>query len=191
MTPIENIVNSIQASLKAKFWYPALAMSLTFPDICGWLENPTLQSKPRYMDWFDRFMLKYYGLTKEDDPSQDFFTQMFARPDTNLPPSFKIPELFTFLTSSDCYALRCAYLHEGSDDVTNQKAREILERFRFVSPESGNRLHAVRQGNTLILQTDIFCEQMCAAVMEWHNTVAMQDTDIKARMSKVLQVHPI
>jgi hypothetical protein len=191
MTPIESIVNSIRASLHAKFWYPALAMSLTLPDSCGWLENPTAKSKPRYVSWFNQFMLKYYGLTEEDDASQDFFTQMFARPDINLPPSMKIPQPFTFLTSADCYALRCAYLHEGSDDVTNQNAREILEQFRFVAPEGADRLHGIRRGNTLILQTDIFCEQMCDAVMEWHSTVAMQDANIIGRMSKVLQVHPI
>ncbi len=143
------------------------------------------------MDWFDRFMRKYYGLTEEDQAAQDFFTQMFARPDINLPPSFKIPKLYTFLTSADCYALRCAYLHEGSDDVKNQKAREILEQFRFVIPKGEDRLHAVRQNNTLYLQADIFCGQMCGAVLEWHNTVALPNPTIMERMSKVLQVYSI
>jgi hypothetical protein len=191
MTPIENIVASVRASLEARFWYPALAMSLTLPDICGWLENPTTSSKQRYIDWFERFMMKYYGLTKHDGSSQDWFTQTFQRLNISSDPSFKIPSLFTFLTGADCYALRCAYLHEGSDDVTKQKAREILELFRFVAPEGADRLHSIRQGNTLILQTDIFCEQMCDAVMEWHSTVAMQDVNIIGRMSKVLQVHTI
>ena len=44
----------------------------------------------------------------------------------------------TFLTGNDCYALRCAILHEGSQDISNQNKREILDKFYFTSANGGH-----------------------------------------------------
>lgn len=62
----------------------------------------------------------------------------------------------SFLNGGDCYALRCAVLHEGSDDIVEQRAREALERFEFYEPAPGLRMHCNQIGVRLQLQVDLF-----------------------------------
>lgn len=38
-----------------------------------------------------------------------------------------------YLSGNDCYALRCSFLHEGSDEITHQRVREVLDYFVFTS----------------------------------------------------------
>ncbi|MBN2771358.1 MAG: hypothetical protein JXR90_11740 [Spirochaetes bacterium] len=39
------------------------------------------------------------------------------------------------LSGNDCYALRCSILHEGSDDISTQKKKDILDKFYFTTLE--------------------------------------------------------
>jgi hypothetical protein len=79
--------------------------------------------------------------------------------------------LFTFLSGGDCYALRCAYLHQGEFGVLDQRARKALDEFRFTVPGDG-LVHNNRTDGALQLQVDIFCEQLCVAVEAWLASVA-------------------
>jgi hypothetical protein len=73
-----------------------------------------------------------------------------------------------FLSGKDCYALRCAYLHEGTDEITSQKARQMVSRFRFIAPAPrGNMMHCNLINDVLQLQVDIFCGDIKAAVEDW------------------------
>ena len=38
-----------------------------------------------------------------------------------------------YLNGNDCYALRCAVVHEGTDDITEQKKKSILQKFIFIT----------------------------------------------------------
>ena len=71
-----------------------------------------------------------------------------------------------FLNGPDCYALRCAYLHEGSSDIQGQRARTILEKFRFGAPRPGLD-HNNRYDRILHLQVDVFCKDISAGVTQW------------------------
>jgi hypothetical protein len=37
-----------------------------------------------------------------------------------------------YLSGKDCYALRCSFLHEGSDGISQQRARKVLDYFVFI-----------------------------------------------------------
>ncbi len=80
-------------------YYAALATTLNFPDICGWIVDPTVVSKARYIAWFDRYVAHHYVHCIGPDH-----------------------ERTVFLSGTDCYALRCAFLHEGREEITEQQA---------------------------------------------------------------------
>lgn len=135
---MERFVASINQSLQTQNWYAALSMSLTVPDISGWLVDPKLGSQKRYEAWFDKYMLSRYK-SEFHGPS------------------------FTFLSGSDCYALRCAYLHEGTDDVQRQRAKDAVARFAFTTAGS----HCCKFNSVLLLDVRAFCSDVCSGIQAW------------------------
>jgi len=108
----------------------------------------------------------------------------------------------SFLTPEDCYALRCAALHEGAGDISNQRSKKILDEVCFLSPDSHglhgfvpghcNRLTNVAIGSrefgeALFLHVNNFCEDMCKGVEKWLVDVA-RNQDIKTRMKDLLTI---
>ena len=95
-------------------------------------------------------------------------------------------EEYTFLTANDFYALRCSVLHEGSDLVTGQLAREVLERFQFIAPiPGGGSIHCNQLDAHLQLQVDIFCMDICEAVGEWRTGI-QEGSDQAQRISELM-----
>jgi len=105
---MRSFLESIQLSLETKNWYAALAVALTIPDICGSIANPKEHSGPRYKQWCQKYLTPRYTLPMPTGET-------------------------VFLSAEDTYALRCAYLHEGADDVSRQRARQVLDRIGFSS----------------------------------------------------------
>lgn len=129
------------------------------PDICGKLETPLEKSQVRFVSWYDRYLLKKYQA-----------------------PVGPAKAVTTFLSGNDCYALRCAFLHQGEFDIQDQRARKALERFHITAPRHGWVVHMnMVNGQALQLQVDKLCLDICAAVEEWLSTVA-HDADIQGRM---------
>lgn len=155
---MNRFVASIKRSLETENWYAALAMALVLPDICGRLEDPKKRSQERYEAWFGKYLAARY--------SNDFFG-----------------EGFTFLTGSDCYALRCAMLHEGKDDVQSQKAKDVVSRFAFTVAGS----HLCKFDSVLLLDVRAFCTDICAGVEAW-SVEFSEVPDVKARISELLVV---
>lgn len=139
---MEDLVGDVRTAVRGGAWYSALAQSLAFPDICGFVESPTAGSKARYVAWFDREVAPRYLVQLYDGPKQ-------------------------FLGGRDCYALRCAFLHQGEFDVTDQRARLVVEQFHFVVPPSGLSIHNNLINDALQLQVANFCEDVCASVEAW------------------------
>lgn len=135
---MERFIEAIEKSIESKNWYSGLALALTLPDICGRLENPNVGSQRRFEAWFEKYMLPNY---KSD----------FHGPD------------FTFLSGSDCYALRCAFLHEGRDDVELQRAQEVVTRFAFSTTGS----HKCMFDTVLLLNLQSFCAEICTGGQKW------------------------
>ena len=160
------LISAVRSAIETQNWYSALLVSLSLPDICGRIEEPSKGGRERYEHFFNRYLAQFY---------------------TGPPGHTGAPH--TFLSGSDCYALRCSYIHEGRDDITTQKARQTLERFRFSAPDSGIVLHCIQMGNVLQLQVDIFCEHVCQAVEVWLKDVS-GDAEVEQRMKTLLTVYP-
>ncbi len=154
---MQHFVHAMRASVAQGNWYAALALALTLPDICGRLENPATGSQARFVAWYDRFLLGRY--------------QSRIGPDRRL---------HTFLSGQDCYALRCAFLHQGEFGIDDQRAQQALERFHFTAPRPGQVVHNNQVNNTLQLQVDLFCLDVCEAIEEWLISV-QDDANIQGR----------
>jgi hypothetical protein len=164
---MDDLIKALESSVANKNWYGSLFVALSVPDICGYLESPTERSQARYERWFERYMLSSYS--------------------SHIGPE-KTPH--TFLSPSDCYALRCALLHEGREEITEQRAREVLDRFHFIEPPPlGSRIHCNQINNVLQLQVDIFCNDILDGLRKWVQDV--QDVpEVRKCIGSVLKVYP-
>jgi len=147
---VEQIIESIKISITTKNYLSALGISLTLPDICGWLRGE--QSTPRrFQSFFESYL-------------SDLYTSNVGASNRKT----------TFMTGDDLYALRCAYLHQGSDDITGQRARDTLDRFKLVAGETGQLLHrnllndrTVPDGRTLLIDVPTFCMELVAGTVKF------------------------
>ena len=157
--------DSIKYAVNSKNWLGALSLSLTMPDICGRLENPTLKSGARYVPWFEKWVQPKYSHRIGPDR-----------------------RLCIFMTGEDCYALRCSYLHEGGDDISTQKIRKAIDSFHFIAPRNGMMIHCNKSNDKLQLQVDIFSLDIADAVERWSDSVK-ENTDIQERIKSLIVVH--
>lgn len=164
---MNHLLKSIEASLATGNAYAALAVTLALPDICGWLLDPSASSKARYIAWFDRYIADHYVHHVGHQHSRT-----------------------VFLTGNDCYALRCAFLHEGREDITEQRAQELLDRFQFTVAPQGWVIHCNLHNATLQLQVDIFCQQFMEGVVRFQADAA-SDAGVSHRMSSLLRVRDV
>ena len=175
---MQHLIDAVHAALDQQNWYAALMTALTLPDICGDLEEPGSQSGQRYRAWFDRYLAERYvarGMP-QPMPSPDGTRTMIVEADV------------VFLSALDCYVLRCAYLHNGSFDVTGQRKRDVLDGFIFVAPRPYVRQHCNRINDALQLQVDVFCRELTDGVKKWLDDVA-GNAAVQQRMQAMAYIH--
>lgn len=165
---MDHLINAVEKAVADRNWYAALSLALTLPDICGKLQEPKQKSQPRYEAWYDKYLLPAYH--------------------RNIGPSWK-PTPHTFLCASDCYALRCAYLHQGEFGIEDQRAQTALEHFHFTEPPAAGSMHMNQTNNALQLQVNVFCNDVCNAVRRWSHDVA-EDPVIQERIRKLGRIAP-
>ena len=161
-------VNAVELAVQERNWFAALVCALALPDICGWLEKPTQPTGARFMDWCQRFLVPRYThpVGVESKPH-------------------------VFLSADDCYALRCAVLHEGSDNTTRQRARRALERFIFVEPPTTGMIHCNQVNKALQLQVDVFCSDICDGVRDWERSVLIGSPEVQGRLTELATIRPV
>jgi hypothetical protein len=135
---MERFINAIKKCLDTGNWYGAIVLSLIMPDICGKIAYPTMKTGQRYREWFDNYLSGYYK-------------------------SIIVGREVVFMNASDCYALRCSVLHMGTDDVTEQTAKDTLNKFYFSTTGS----HIIRVDDKLVLNVAKFCEEVIQATEKW------------------------
>ena len=98
-----------------------------------------------------------------------------------------------YLSGNDCYALRCALLHQGKDDITDQKMQEVLEHYVFLT--SGAHCNLIKdciiddeKVSFLQLNVQKFCEDICKAVEKWLDSVA-NNKKIRERLEHTIDIH--
>ncbi|MDP3028486.1 MAG: hypothetical protein Q8O04_03150 [Deltaproteobacteria bacterium] len=160
---MERFTSAIKKSLETENWYSALYLSLTLPDICARLESDDGKTnRTKYITWFDKYLAKYYqhkiGGSKE---------------------------LHVFISGNDCYALRCALLHEGGTDITTQICRETLEKFHFTVVGA----HCNQINNVLQLDVPSFCKDVCNSIDSWYEDFKTNHSDKIDRLNELITVH--
>ena len=160
---LRNLIGDVRRAGRARAWHAAVALTLTFPDICAAAEGQP-QCRDRYVDWCENYLTPRFSLPKVDGGDQT-------------------------ITGFDVYALRCAFLHSGMDDVaTHSKA--TLD--KIVLTESGDvssvgirkfQIPYDGQQGKIALPVGDFCGQMIAAVEDWVNTIT--EPDIIARLASL------
>jgi len=163
-------INAVRAAVKQENWYAALALALTLPDICADLEKPGRHSGERYADWWNTYLLPEYTIPGIED----------------------VREPHVLLSGNDCYALRCAFLHQGLSDISRQRAQEAISRFHFAFPNPNRRIvrHRNQLDDVLQLQVDLFCEDICLGAEQWEQEKLLKETEIMNRANKMLVIFP-
>ena len=140
-------------------------MALTFPDICGSLEYPNKGSTARYVEWFTTYMVPKYSVTMYGGRVEQF------------------------LSGEDCYALRCAFLHQGSMEISSQRIQDALDAFFIITPPPNrNTIHMNKSDRRLQIQVDRFVEELCVGVETWL-TVKAGDPAIAVRIGTLGRIH--
>ena len=139
-----SFTDAVKKSLQSENWHAALAVALTLPDICGKLQDENLKSTKRYIKWFNQYLKNEYTIFIGADKKEH-----------------------QFLTGEDMYALRCSFLHAGEVNIENQWVRKVLKDYKFVAPRPNLTVHRNQSGDTLQLQVDLFCLEICTAVESW------------------------
>jgi len=161
---MERFISSVEQALKDENWHAALTVALILPDVCGALENPQLKSKERYVAWFDRY----------------------AAPRFHQLPKINIP-----LTGEECYLLRCALLHAGTEEVSDTKLKTVLGRFHFFAPKRNWTFSGHHVRDIIQLPVDRFCTDICEGVKQWAWEVLQQQKEVKARSEGLLIIRHI
>ena len=74
-----------------------------------------------------------------------------------------------------CYALRCSFLHNGSDDVENNTYKPSIDKFELLTPDSlprkGDGYSYRFSATDVIARLDIkyLCEQICNAAEKFYD----------------------
>ncbi len=177
---MKHLTDSIEFSLQTKNWYSAIAVSLTLPDICSKISYNEKSNGKKYADWFDKYIEHFY----RTNYSQNQLEMAKKYGASNYAGMVK----GTKLSGHDCYALRCAYLHEGLGEITTQRAREILDEIKFLEPNYQLNMHGSIVNNKLILHIDEFCGHILQGVEKWKKDVNEEQSD---RLNSFLKVKDI
>ena len=140
----------VRHALEAGCYHCALALALTFPDICGKIAYPEMQGKSqvgqRYKRWFKEYV-------------RDFF---------------RFYDVSAVLIDEEaCYDLRCAFLHEGTFDFKHS----FIKRFHLHVDQDDKRFRH-REKVTLYsdgidIDVDVYelCMDICHGAMNFYDSI--------------------
>ncbi len=133
------LLEEINNSLDTGNYYVALVSALTAIDIATSYENSGNTTKDLFVKWFE-------------DNLQNKYTVKFTN------------DLKVFLNGADCYALRCKVLHCGSDFTGDQRASDVLEKFKFTTANAHNNFTEFNGKSRLQLNVKWFCTDVVNSI---------------------------
>ncbi len=153
--------------------YAAITMALMLPDICGGLERPRSNHEQRYTDWCDRWLIQRLTRTMAKGASD------------------------VFLSSMDCYRLRCRMIHDGRTEIKAKLDGRPFD-FEICDQTYGSNWNRVKNkvtvknvvaidDNYLQLKADIFSTSVFDAVDAWDEAVS-NDTAVQAAKKDLLYI---
>ena len=96
-------------------------------------------------------------------------------------------DLYKFIPASDVYALRCSFLHNGTNDISEQKARKIIGSYKFVYPGKQLQMHLNKAGNVMQLDVAIFSSDMALAAKTWVE-LNRENTQMNKEAEKIMTI---
>ena len=106
---ILKLIDDVNKALNAECYFSALALTLTFPDICGKAEYPQNSPTTRYKDWYDEHIGKYEQCLSEQNRE---------------PP-------MPYLSGEVVYSLRNSLLHQGTPNIDVDKIKDDKNKINF------------------------------------------------------------
>jgi hypothetical protein len=98
-----------------------------------------------------------------------------------------------YLSGNDCFALRCSLLHQGKDDISDQRKRKVLEHYVFLT--SGSHCNLIRdcffngiKKSFLQLNVGNFCGDICNAAQVYLDKIASDPSAVK-RIRETIEIH--
>lgn len=165
---MDAILKSIEDAVSAKLWLPAMSLALAVPDMLGQIAFPDPKarnkSRERYARWFDTYVSKRLFSIGVDGP-------------------------IYMMDGDDAYSFRCAFLHLGEVDVTEQ----TKSRYRQIVPTSGDLNHMgsdtiMGVPFTLYVGTEPFCKAICEGARAWREGAVRIQPDIAGNLERLLHI---
>ena len=180
---MNRFTSSIRKSVQDGNFFGALFVSVAMPDICGALENPDQGVGERYKAWFRRYLNAKYDPATQLEFITANMPQAAATPLSDTISALQTPfESSLAFTADDCYQCRCKCLHQGLLEKSGQA------KFIFLSGlPAGTILHRNLKNGRLVLQIEVFAEDMCLAAEKWNQDIA-GDAVITERIKELLYI---
>lgn len=164
-------LSEIQKALDCKLYQSALSLALTVPDICGQINYPHLKKTgERYKKWFDNYVKNDYIYNPEYSQDHTAFTDGKY-----------------YFDGAACYALRCAFLHSGNDEV---KGKDLAVFKGINDKEEINENTKIKYDFTLFLNTHsnieiLFCRISFACTFESTPNKSLETVTVWSRMDQM------
>lgn len=180
---MEQLLESVENSLRSKNWLSALFVAVTLPDICAASEGLIAGVGDRYRDWFNRYLKKKYDSVNQyeyylsNDPER---AKLFSPSQVA---EYSSLQLLVKFTAQDCWVLRNATLHQGMDE-------KGLRKFRLTVPDENNNIHHMTYDNarTMVqLDATILCKDIIEAVRCWHQDMS-NNPAVLAKISNMIRI---
>jgi len=155
----------------------ALIVALTIPDICGKILYPNDSIGQRYKKWFDLYIGDYEQSPLDKDKPKE--------------------EQLSYMNGEVFYKIRCAMLHEGSDDIAKNVHVDELNlifgrsaRLETISTEQ--RTDYLSNGSTItyskVVKWDINVYQLCQKKI--CASRAFLKNEVKGNDFSTIQIYP-
>lgn len=109
---IEKYVKQVYGALQSELYFPALALALALPDVCGAAEYPEYPPEnstgKRYIEWYDKFVKEYMS-NEDGQPSGG--------------------DGASWISGEVVFNLRNTFLHTGSPNIDSSKIKNKENQF--------------------------------------------------------------
>jgi len=169
--------DSLKKGIESENWYLSLMAALTLPDICISLEEG-ITNRSLYVNWFDKYITQYSPKIHQSKSllktnTVDEYNEWIKNHSTLGDDDLEEIQL-NYFSGVNAYALRCAFLHNGSGSIGTQKIYETkqfknatlgINKIKF-NISNSNRIISIF-GDTAILNPKVYCEAVLEGVNLW------------------------